>query len=144
MIGSIESDCIFCRIVSGDAEATMVYEDEQVVAFLDIAAATPGHLMVAPRAHLDSLADIDAGTGTRMFTVAQRMATALRNSGLQCDGINLFYADGEAAFQEVFHAHLHVIPRYAGDGFTIDADWGRPSRSELDQVGRQIRAVLGT
>lgn len=143
MSGPIDSACVFCRIVAGDAEATLVYEDEVVVAFLDIGPVTPGHLMVVPRAHLPALADVDESIGAQMFNVAQRMAAALRGSGLRCDGINLFYADGEVAFQEIFHAHLHVFPRYDGDGFSIAADWeNRPTRAELDRVGGQIRAAL--
>jgi histidine triad (HIT) family protein len=79
-------------------------------------------------------------TGARMFMVAMRLARALRASGLCCEGINLFLADGEAAFQEVFHTHLHVIPRFVGDTFRIDADWSStPSRAELDDVATRIR-----
>jgi histidine triad (HIT) family protein len=78
-----------------------------------------------------------------MFVTAMRLANALRASGLPCEGINLFLADGEAAFQEVFHVHLHVFPRYAGDTFRIDADWStRPSRAELDAVAAQIRSAF--
>lgn len=134
--------CIFCAIVSGDAPATFLYEDEVVVAFLDINPVTTGHLLVVPRAHLPALADLDSETGARMFTVAQRMAAALRESDLRCEGINLFFADGEAAFQEVFHAHLHVLPRYEGDGFGLVVDPGRPDRSELETTGEQIRTAL--
>jgi histidine triad (HIT) family protein len=139
--GPIDPDCVFCRIVSGDAEATVVYQDEAVVVFLDTGPVTPGHLMVVPRAHLSALADVDESTGA-MFNIAQQMAAALRSSGLRCDGVNLFYADGEAAFQEVLHAHLHVVPRYHGDGFRIDAGWSRPTRAELERVGGQIRAAM--
>ncbi len=137
------SDCIFCQIVSGDAPATVVYEDDVVIAFLDVNPVAPGHLMVVPRAHLPALADVDADTGAHMFNVAQRIAAASRESGLQCEGINLFYADGEAAFQEVFHAHLHVFPRYEGDGFKLFADWeNNPTRDELEAVGSRLRAAI--
>lgn len=80
-----------------------------------------------------------------MFNVAQRVAKALRASGLHCDGINLFYADGEAANQTVFHAHLHVITRYDGDGFSLAAELQtQPSRPELEATGEQIRDAFGT
>lgn len=138
-----DPDCIFCKIAGGDAPATILYEDEAVVVFLDINPVTPGHMMVVPRAHLPALADIDPKTGAHMFNVARRMAAGLRESGLRCDGVNLLYADGEAAFQEVFHAHLHVFPRYDGDGFRLIADWEtQPSRPELEAVGEQIRNAL--
>jgi len=137
--------CIFCKIVAGEAPASIVHQDDTVIVFLDINPVTPGHLMVMPRAHLPALADIDPQTGGHMFNVAQRMAAALRESGLRCDGINMFYADGEAAFQEVFHAHLHVFPRYEGDGFRLVADWeSESSRPELEAVGEQIRIALDT
>jgi histidine triad (HIT) family protein len=79
-----------------------------------------------------------------MFAVARQVAAALRRAPLRCDGVNLFYADGEAASQEVFHSHLHVIPRYPGDGFTIAARRGSsPSRAQLDVHAEGIRAALG-
>lgn len=138
-----DSKCIFCSIVSGDADSTTIYEDDTVVVFLDINPVTPGHMMVVPRAHLAALGDVDAATGAHMFNVAQRMASTLRKSGLRCEGVNLFLADGEAAFQEVFHAHLHVFARYEGDGFQLSAHWEpRPSRSELESIGELIRNAL--
>ena len=137
--------CVFCEIANGRAEASFVYRDERVVAFLDIDPVTPGHLMVIPVAHLPSLADLTEDLGAHLFVIASRLAAGLRRSGLPCEGINLFLADGEAAFQEVFHVHLHVIARSPGDGFAIDAEaWSRPkpSRAELDANAKAIRAAL--
>jgi histidine triad (HIT) family protein len=140
-----DPDCIFCKIAGGEAPATILYEDDTIVVFLDINPVTPGHMMVVPRAHLPALADLDPQMGAYLFNVAQRMADGLRESGLRCDGVNLLYADGEAAFQEVFHAHLHVFPRYDGDGFRLIADWEtQPSRPQLEAVGEQIRNALDT
>jgi histidine triad (HIT) family protein len=134
--------CVFCDIVAGRGPASVVHSDETVLAFLDIRPLTAGHLLVIPRAHAGYLADLDPALGGHMFGVAQRMAAALRRSGLPCDGVNLFLADGAAAFQEVFHVHLHVIPRTAGDGFRIRAKWRRPARAELDSVAAQVRDGL--
>ena len=137
------ANCIFCAIVAGSAPASVVYEDAKLLAFMDIRPVTPGHLLIIPKRHAAYLADLDDSTGARMFTVAMQLAQALRASGLRCEGINLFLADGEAAFQEVFHTHLHVFPRFAGDTFRIDADWSiTPSRAELDDVAAQVRAVM--
>jgi histidine triad (HIT) family protein len=134
------ADCIFCAIVAGSAPASIVYDAADLLAFLTIGPVTPGHLLVIPKRHAPYLADLDEATGARMFTVAMRLAQALRASGLRCEGINLFLADGEAAFQEVFHTHLHVIPRFVGDTFRIDADWTiTPSRAELDEIAAQVR-----
>ncbi len=134
------ADCIFCAIVAGSAPACIVYDDADLLAFMDVRPVTPGHLLIIPKRHSPLLADLDEATGARMFTVAMRLAQALRDSGLRCEGINLFLADGEAAFQEVFHTHLHVFPRFVGDTFRIDADWSvTPSRTQLDDVATRIR-----
>jgi histidine triad (HIT) family protein len=134
---------VFCAIIDERAPASVVYEDDEVLAFMDINPVTPGHLLVVPRRHLPMLADLDDALAGHMFNIAQRLAAALRASDVRSDGINLFYADGEAALQEIFHAHLHVIPRYPGDGFTIDADWGtNPSHEELDAIVANIREHL--
>jgi histidine triad (HIT) family protein len=117
----------------------VVHSDEIVLALLDIRPLNTGHLMVIPRAHAACLADLDPAVGGHMFVVAQRMAAALRRSALPCDGVNMFLADGEAAFQEVFHVHLHVIPRTPSDGFRIRAKWQRPSRAELESVAEKLR-----
>jgi histidine triad (HIT) family protein len=137
------ANCVFCAIVAGSAPASIVYDDADLLAFMDIRPVTSGHLLIIPKRHAPFLADLDEATGARMFTVAMRLAQAMRVSGLRCEGINLFLADGEAAFQEVFHTHLHVIPRFVGDTFRIDADWSvTPSRADLDEIAAQVRAVM--
>jgi len=135
--------CVFCRVVAGDAPSSIVFESDSLVAFMDIDPVTPGHLLVVPREHLPDLADLPDELASDMFRVARLLAAALRRTGLRCDGINLFYADGEAAFQEVFHAHLHVFPRYADDGFVINANWGtEPNRSVLDAIALEVRTAI--
>jgi histidine triad (HIT) family protein len=140
------TDCVFCRILAGELPGSFVYRDERVAAFMDIQPVNPGHLLVVPLAHAPYLADLDPNDGERMFRVAQRLGAALRASGVRCEGVNLFLADGEAAMQEVFHAHLHVFPRYPGDGFGLrfGAHYGtHPPREELDAVAEQVRAAVG-
>ncbi len=86
------------------------------------------------------MADMDAQTGMHLFEITMQMSEAIRSSGVTCEGINLFLADGDAAFQEIFHLHMHVFPRFKGDSFKIDADWSvQPPREELDQIAAQIR-----
>lgn len=137
-----DPDCVFCAIVAGDGPASVVYEDELSVAFMDRSPVNPGHVLVVPREHAPFLADLDEGTGAHLFRVAMRVAAAIRRSGVRCEGMNVFLADGEAAFQEVFHLHLHVFPRFRGDAFRIDADWSaKPSRAELDAVAHRIRTA---
>ena len=134
-------DCVFCRIAAGTAPASVAYADDTALAFLDIAPMTPGHLLVVPRRHAVGLADLDPDTGAHLFRVAQRMAAALRRTDLRCDGVNLFLAAGAAAFQEVFHVHLHVIPRWKGDGLKLSGKPGRPSRPDLDRHAADLRTA---
>ena len=135
--------CVFCAIASGTGDASLVYEDPLLIGFLDINPVNEGHLLIAPKSHVQDLADLPPETLAAMATLAQRLAAGLRVSGLRCEGVNLFYADGEAAGQEVFHSHLHVIPRYDGDPFQITADWDSPpSRSTLDRHADLIREAL--
>ena len=141
-----EKDCVFCSILSGGSEVSLVYRDEVCAAFMDIQPVNPGHLLVVPNRHAAYLADLRGEEGAQIFRVAQRLAAALRRSGVKCEGVNFFLADGEAAMQEVFHVHLHVIPRYRGDGFGFKFAPGyfqKPSRGELNEAAGKIRAALG-
>ena len=134
--------CIFCEILQGTAESSIVYRDNLVTAFMDIQPINPGHILVIPNSHAAYLADLEPEAGAHMFSVAQKLAQAIRDSDLLCEGINLFLADGEAARQEVFHVHLHVIPRCAGDGFGLtfpERYFIRPSRTELDAAAESIK-----
>ena len=139
MTSPAEKSCVFCQIIAGRAESSLAYEDADVIAFMDIRPMTQGHLLVVPRVHADCLEALDEELGARLFRAGHRLARALRRSGLPCDGVNLFLADGEAAFQEVFHVHLHVLPRTPRDGFRIKAAWRRPGRAELDLAAEQVR-----
>lgn len=132
-------DCVFCDIIAGNAPSSTVYEDETVIVIMTIGPVNPGHAMVIPKQHVPYLADMDEATGMHLFKITMRTAQAIRESGVRCEGINLFLADGEAAFQEIFHLHMHVFPRYAGDHFKVEADWdAKPSRGELDEIAEVI------
>jgi len=139
------SDCIFCRILAGDAPASVVYRDDTVCAFMDIAPVNLGHVLVIPVAHAVGLRDLEAGDGAAMFYVGQRIANALRKTSLEVEGVNLFLADGKEAGQEVFHVHLHVLPRFVGDGFGLKLGPQHrrdPGRSALDEAATAIRSSL--
>ena len=130
--------CIFCNILAGSAPASFVYRGDSVAAFMDIQPITPGHLLVVPLAHAASLAELDPEAGAQLFRAGQLLAGALRQSGLRCEGVNFFLADGAAAGQDVWHVHLHVIPRFKGDGFGFRLPPGydtiRPDRASLDEM----------
>ena len=140
-----EPGCIFCAIVAGDSPASVVHRDDLVSAFMDIQPVTPGHLLVVPNEHHAELRGLTDPVADRLFAIARGLARALPRSGLRADGTNVLAADGAAAGQEVFHAHLHVIPRYADDGFVIDAAAWRgppPDRKQLDEWAARIRAAI--
>ncbi len=138
-------DCSFCRILAGQAPATIVWRDEACTAFMDIQPVNPGHVLIVPNAHAAELADLDEETAAHLMRLGHRLAAALRASGLRCEGVNLFLADGEAAMQEIFHVHLRVFPRFTGDGFGLR--FGphyreRPGREALEAAAERIRAAL--
>jgi len=141
------STCVFCQIVEGTAPSSKVYEDDLCLAFMDIQPVNPGHVLVVPKAHSNDLSDLPASTGAYLFQIAQRIALSLPNPNVKNEGVDLFLAHGEAAGQEVFHVHLHVIPRYAGDGFGFRFGpnyENLPERAELDVIATQIKDQLAT
>jgi diadenosine tetraphosphate (Ap4A) HIT family hydrolase len=135
--------CVFCEIVADDEPRSVVFEDDLTLAFMDIMPMTLGHLLVVPREHATYLADLAEGTAEAMVRTATRCAAALRGSSLRAEGINLFLADGAAAGQEVFHTHLHVLPRFRGDGFGLSIRYDPPpARRTLDVQAAEISAQL--
>ena len=111
---------------------------------MDVRPLTPGHLLVVPRTHAANLEVLDEDPGARMFAVAHRLARARAEQRVPSEGVNFFLADGVAAGQEVFHVHLHVIPRTPGDGFRLKARPHTPGRDELDATAERVRAGLST
>jgi len=138
-------ECVFCQIVAGATPASVVYSDEKVLAFLDVQPVNPGHVLVIPKVHAARLSELEEETGAQIFRVATRMSKALARSSVRCEGVTLLLADGEAAFQEVPHVHLHVVPRFKDDGFGLKfgPKYGkRPDRKELDAVAGSIREAM--
>ena len=142
------TDCIFCRILSGDSPASFVYRNDLVAAFMDIQPVTLGHLLVVPLRHAPFMADVTPEEAAALIQVGQRATAALRASTLRCEGVNYFLADGEAAMQDVFHAHLHVFPRFEGDNFGLrfppEYYTRRPPREELDRQAAELRGLLSS
>jgi histidine triad (HIT) family protein len=137
-----DPDCMFCRIITGEAPASIVAEDELILAFMDIYPLTPGHLLVVPKDHHAKIATIPAETMAELMLTARHLAAALRATPIKTEGINIYLADGAAAGQVVSHTHVHVIPRWRGDGFRISiAGKGAPTRTELDETAAVIRSA---
>lgn len=138
-------NCIFCQIIARNAPASIVYEDNNCLAFMDIQPVTPGHVLVVPRQHAIGLNDLPVEIGGHLFKVGQKISAGLKKSRIRCEGINFFLADGTVAFQTVFHVHLHVIPRFAGDGFRLvfGPDYRKlPDRSDLDRLANDLKVFL--
>ena len=141
----MSDQCVFCDIVRGTSPASWVYQDDTVVAFMDIQPITQGHMLVVPREHAVLMTDINETAAMRTFRVARKLAGVARHT-LGASGINLIVMDGEAAYQDVPHFHVHVIPRYAGDGFSLSfpPSYGEPvERTALDDAAARIRSGLG-
>ncbi len=140
------SDCIFCKIVSGEFENSNIYEDDALLAFMDIQPVNKGHILIIPKKHVELISDLDEETSGKMFILAGKINSALRKSGIMLEGINYFLADGEAAGREVFHTHLHIIPRFKNDGFGLKFPEsyrkGKPNRKEFDTIAETIKKNL--
>ena len=138
-------NCIFCQVLAGKIPSSCVYKDDLCTVFLDIRPINAGHVLVIPNVHSSFVSGLEPDTGAQMFRVAQRVVQALRTGVVQCDGVNLYLADGEVAGQEVFHVHLHVFPRFVGDGFRLHfgpARGHQPPKAELDALADLIRAAI--
>ena len=134
--------CVFCAIVTGDAPAIRIHEDADLLAILDIRPFTRGHTLVIPKAHTVDLTDTPAATVSSMAALGQRVARAARESGLHADGNNIAINDGKAAFQSVFHIHLHVVPRRAGDKLSFAKGMLVRRDPDREQSGRMLREAL--
>lgn len=134
-----EEECIFCRIVSGELPAERVDEDEHTVSFMDIAPWTRGHALVVPRTHSKNLYEADPEDLAHSVRAAQRLSLRMRDK-LGADGVNLLNCCEPAAWQSVFHLHVHVIPRFEGDPLRVPARPRDPEEGELAAVAAELRA----
>ncbi len=136
--------CIFCDLINGAGEVSICYEDADAVAFMDIQPVNAGHVLVVPRQHFESLEDLPGPLGKHLFDVAWRLGEVIRDL-TKCDGMNLLVSSGSAAGQDVFHYHVHVIPRKHGDGFEVPLPFtaGEPVRRQmLDATAARIIGAL--
>lgn len=141
----MSDNCILCMLRREEIEVTKLYEDEILTVVLDIQPVNSGHLLIFPKECVQLMTDLDDSILQHMITIAKKMNQALRNSGLPCEGVNLFMADGEAAMQEIPHCHLHVFPRFAKDGFgfRFPKDYSNlPSRTDIEEKADKIRSAL--
>jgi histidine triad (HIT) family protein len=132
-----DPDCLFCKIVAGEIPAQIVHEDDRTVAFMDINPGSRGHLLVVPRRHARDLLEIDQEDLAATMGAAQHMAARV-GERLDADGVNLLNCCGSAAWQTVFHFHVHVIPRYDGDPLRLP--W-IPEPGDSDEIAATAQAL---
>jgi histidine triad (HIT) family protein len=131
-------DCIFCSILAGDVPAEIVDEDEHTAAFMDLNPWTRGHALVIPREHSSGLQEVQERDLCNTVIAAKRLGARMRDR-LGCDGVNLLNACGPAAWQTVFHFHVHVIPRYEDDPLSLPTRPQQAEREELAAVADELR-----
>lgn len=136
--------CIFCELIHGSGEVSICYEDSQAIAFMDVQPVNAGHVLVVPRQHYESLVDIPAELARHLFDVSLRLAPIVRRLA-GADGLNVIVNSGTSAGQDVFHYHVHVIPRRNDDGFDVALPFPGstpPDRTLLDAMAARIIAEL--
>ncbi|MBA3559933.1 MAG: HIT family protein [Gemmatimonadaceae bacterium] len=137
-------NCIFCDIVKGAAEVSVCYEDADALAFMDIQPVNPGHTLVVARAHHESFEELPKALGEHLFSVALKLAPVIHKA-TRAEGMNLIVSSGAAAGQDVYHFHIHLIPRRKGDGFDVSLPFGEsnmPDRTMLDAMAAHIISAL--
>jgi len=138
MASARDPDCLFCKIVAGEIPATVIAEDERAIAFMDINPATRGHALVIPRAHARDVHDIDTEDLKAVAATAQTVAgRAIERLGAA--GVNLLNSNGAAAWQTVFHFHMHVIPRYEGDPLRLPWVPAPGDTAQIAAAGEQLK-----
>ena len=137
-----EPDCLFCGIIAGSIPSQTIDSDERTVAFMDINPATPGHALVVPRVHSADLLEISSEDLTASALAAQRLAQRMKDV-LEADGINLINACGAAAWQTVFHFHIHVVPRYEDDPLKLPWVPAPGDSNEIAAVAAKLRGENG-
>ncbi len=133
------SECIFCSIAAGEGPAEIIASDEHTVSFMDINPATRGHALVIPKSHSADLLEISPEDLAHTTRAAQRLAERIKEM-LEPDGINLLNCCGEAAWQTVFHFHIHVVPRWTDD--PLELPW-TPSEGDMDEIKRTAERIRG-
>ena len=129
--------CIFCKIAAGEIPSKTLYEDGEFRVILDLGPATRGHALILPKDHYRNLFDLPEETAEKAIVLAKSMALQMREK-LRCDGFNLVQNNEETAGQTVFHFHMHLIPRYKGDGQTIGWKPGKPGEAELEEIRKAL------
>jgi histidine triad (HIT) family protein len=140
-VAKVSRRCVFCEIVAGNERAVRVYEDDVCIAIMDVAPVNRGHLLVIPKRHYDTAFEMPFDEAAHVFGVACLMAKAVREA-VRAEGVNILQNNGRAAWQYIPHVHVHVIPRWIGDGIEVYWPAERSDYDELEDVAAEIREKL--
>lgn len=132
------SDCIFCKIANGEIPSATLYEDEDFRVILDLGPASKGHALILPKAHAANIYEISDDMAAKAMILAKKMATKMTDA-LKCDGFNIVQNNGEPAGQTVFHFHMHLIPRYEGDGVGLSWTPGQLSDEDKEEILNKVK-----
>ena len=132
------SDCVFCKIVAGQIPSTRVFEDEHTLAFMDLGQVNPGHVLVAVKKHAENIYALDDAQAAAVARASARVARAIRDA-FKPEGLSVYQANGKAAGQTVFHYHVHLLPRHAGDGMELTWPVKTPPRERLEDYAAKIK-----
>jgi len=136
------NNCVFCRIMAKEIPATVVHEDEHTLAFMDIGQVNPGHVLVAVKKHAENIFALNEAQAAAVFCSAAKVARAIRTA-FEPQGLSVYQANGAVAGQTVLHLHIHLVPRYEGDGMALTWPVNNPPREKLAEYAQKIRAKLG-
>src|SRR5919204_969279 len=135
------SNCVFCRLVAKEIPAAVLYEDELTIAFMDAGQVNPGHVLVAAKRHAENIYELDDAQAGALLKTAARVARAIRDA-FKPQGLSVYQANGKAAWQTVFHYHMHLVPRHEGDGMALAWPAKNPSPEKLSEYAAVIHPAL--
>lgn len=137
----MDNECIFCKIANGEIPSSTIYEDNEFRVILDVSPATKGHALILPKKHMADIFEMDQDTAGKAFQLASKISKAMKKA-LNCDGLNVVQNNGELAGQTVFHFHMHLIPRYSGDGQNINWVPKTSEDEERAHIAQQIQDAI--
>ena len=133
-----DNNCIFCKLANGEIPTNSIYEDDDFKVILDASPATKGHALILPKEHFDNLYEVDDEVAAKIMPLAKKLANHMKEK-LHCDGVNVLQNNEEAAGQTVFHLHVHLVPRYAGENAILEWNHLELSDDEMKEICERLK-----
>lgn len=138
----MDNNCVFCKIINGELLSFKIYEDKFVYAFLDIHPVNAGHTLIVPKKHISHFSNLMEAEAGKLFIAGHKILRAIEESGIKCEGANLFLSDKPIAGQEVMHSHLHIVPRFEGDGHKIGFSHSNPDETDIERLKQTAKKIV--